>query len=126
MAAAKRANDDIALQALACGASVEMAAQKAGISKRTLQRRLADPEFRRQMQAIRGEMVQRLAGTMTAAGTEAMKTVLDLLKGNTPANVRLGAARTIFEIGVKFREAADFEERLATLEQQALESTTIP
>ncbi len=126
MSADKRAKDDSAILALACGASIETAAQKAGISKRTLQRRMADLEFRRQIQVVRGDMVQRHSGTLTAAGTEAIKTMLDLLKGNTPANVRLGAARTILEISVKYREAADIEERLVSLEQQALETSMIP
>ncbi len=122
MNAGKQAKDESAILALACGASVETAAQKAGISKRTLQRRMADPEFRRQIQVARGDMVQRNSGTLTAAGTEAVKTLLDLVKPVNAGAVRLGAARTILEIGVKFREVADFEERLATLEQQALES----
>jgi hypothetical protein len=30
----------------------------------------------------------------------------------------LGAARSILEIGIKLREAADLEERLSVLEQQ--------
>jgi hypothetical protein len=114
----KRTKDDTAILALACGATVEKAAQQAGLNKRTLYRRLAEPDFRRQVQAVRAEMVQRLAGTLTAAGTEAVKTLLDLLKGATAAAVRLGAARAVLEIGVKFREMADLEERLATLEQQ--------
>ncbi len=126
MNAGKQAKDDSAILALACGATVETAAQKAGISKRTLQRRQKDPKFQRQIQVIRGDMVQRLAGTMTAAGTEAMKTMLDLLKGNTPANVRFSAAKALLELGPKYREISDFEGRLATLEQQALESLMIP
>jgi hypothetical protein len=85
---------------------------------------LAEPAFRRQVQAVRAEMVQRLAGTLTAAGTEAVKTLLDLLKGTTAAAVRLGAARAVLEIGVKFREMADLEERLATLEEQVAATST--
>jgi len=37
--------DEALLQALACGATVETAAQRAGIGERTAYRRLADPEF---------------------------------------------------------------------------------
>ena len=114
----KRTKDDTAILALACGATVEKAAQQAQLSKRTLYRRLADPAFRRQVQAVRGDMVQRTAGTLTAAATEAVKTLLALQQASTPAAVRLGAARAVLEIGIKVREVADLEERLAALEQQ--------
>ena len=63
-------------------------------------------------------MVQRAASTLTAASTEAIKTLLSLQQGSTPAATRLGAARTILEMGIKIREVADLEERLAALEQQ--------
>ena len=39
-------------------------------------------------------------------------------KAAAPPAVRLGAARSILEIGIKLREAADLEERLSALEQQ--------
>jgi hypothetical protein len=35
--------------------------------------------------------------------------------------VRLGAARAVLEIGMKVRESADLEERLAALEKAAAE-----
>ena len=92
--------------------------RQAGMHERTLRRRLADPDFRRRIQAIRADMVQRHAGTLTAAGTEAVRALLELLKGNTPPAVRLGAARSVLEIAVKYREISDLEERLATIEEQ--------
>jgi hypothetical protein len=47
---------------LACGTSVETAAQKAGMSVRTVYRRLADPEFVAQVNEVRqpGVAVRRL------------------------------------------------------------------
>src|SRR5262249_47177176 len=50
------------LKALACGAIVENAARKAGICERTVYRRLANPAFRRQVNLLRTEMVQRTTG----------------------------------------------------------------
>ncbi len=83
---------DAAILALACGASVDNAAQQAGVNKRTLYRRLKRPDFSNRVQALRTDMVQRLAGSLTAAGTESLKTLLDLLKVGTAPSVRLGAA----------------------------------
>jgi hypothetical protein len=106
------------LLALACGATVEQAARQTGLSVRTVYRRLADPDFRRQVQSTRTDMISRAAATLTAAGTEAVKTLLTLQQTSVPAAVRLGAARSVLEMGIKLREMADLEERLTLLEQQ--------
>jgi hypothetical protein len=115
--------EDALLLALACGASVDQAARQCGLSTRTVYRRLAEPSFRQRLQALRGDMVSRTAGTLTAAATEAVRTLLELLKSSTSDAVRLGAARAVLEIGIKVREVADLEERLAALEKAAAEHT---
>jgi hypothetical protein len=112
----KRHADEQLLMALACGATVEAAAQKAGISARTIYRRLDDPAFRRQLQVLRADLVQRTAGMLTAAGGEAVKALLALLKEAIPPATRLGAARAVLELGLKVRDAAELEQRLAALE----------
>ena len=106
------------LMAFACGATVESAARQAGVSESTAHRRLEDPEFRQQLQAMQTEMIKRTAGALTAASTESVRTLLELQKPSAPPAVRLGAARSILEIGIKLREAADLEQRLSALEQQ--------
>ena len=111
--------EDALLLALACGASVDQAARQCGLNSRTVYRRLAEADFRRRLQALRGDMVSRTAGTLTAAAGEAVRTLLELLKSTASAAVRLGAARAVLEIGMKVREAADLEERLAALEENA-------
>lgn len=61
----------------------------------------------------------RTAGTLTAAGMSAVQALLDLLKPTVADAIRLGAARSVLEIGPKIREVADLEELLAALEEQA-------
>src|SRR5438128_2273858 len=100
----RRNVDDMLLMALACGATLEAAAQRAGVSKTTVKRRLQDPKFCARLQEVRSEMVQRAAGTLTAASTEAIRTLLALQQPATPHSTRLGAARSILEIGIKMRE----------------------
>ena len=114
----KRGEEPLVL-ALACGASVEAAARQCKVSDRTVYRRLQDPGFRAQVQAARGEMVTRSAGLLTAAAGEAVRTLLSLQKDATPPAVRLGAARAVLELGIKVRELADLESRIAALEAQA-------
>jgi hypothetical protein len=104
---------------------MEVAAQKAGVSAATVYRRLQDPAFQSQLQQARTDMLRRSSGTLTAAATEAIKTLLTLLQSTSPAAVRLGAARTVLEVGIKIREAADIEERLAALEKQASEERRV-
>jgi hypothetical protein len=114
----RRNADQVLLLALACGATLDAAAHKAGVSMSTVQRRLQDSDFKAELKRVQSDMVQRAACTLTAASTEAIKTLLALQQSSTPAATRLGAARTILEIGIKMREVADFAQRLAALEEQ--------
>src|SRR5712692_4234146 len=115
----RRQADQLLLVALACGATVEAAAQKAGLSQATVYRRLRDPEFKERIQDVQSDMVKRASGTLTAAGMEAIKTLLALLQSSsTPAGVRLGAARAVLELGGKLRDNVEYEERLLALEKR--------
>jgi hypothetical protein len=117
--AGRRRKDDAALLlALACGATPENAAQKTGFGLRTVYRRLAEPGFRAQVDAVRAELVRRVAGMLTAAGIGSIKTFTTLQESAVSESVRLGAARAIIELGCKVREAAELTERLAAVEVQ--------
>lgn len=121
MAGRKRKSDLGLILALACGASPESAAQKTGLSLRTVYRRLKDPSFQQQVSEVRADMVRRSAGLLTAAGLSAIKTFTLLLESAKSEAVRLGAARAVIELGQKLRDTTDFEERLAALERQQAE-----
>jgi hypothetical protein len=111
--------DRILLQALACGATVENAVRKAGMSERTAYRRLNDPVFLDQLEQLRAEMVQRTAGMLTGAGMGAVKVLVELQNDAAqPASVRRRAARDVLEMGLKFREITQLEPRLAAIEAQ--------
>jgi hypothetical protein len=112
----KRKTDAGLVLALACGSSPENAAQKAGLSLRTVYRRLAEASFRDQVQQIRAEMVQRAAGLFTAAGIAAIRTLTTLQESAESESVRLGAARAVIELGCKLRDTAELTERIAALE----------
>jgi hypothetical protein len=107
----------VLLQALACGATVENAARKAGVCERTVYRRLADPAFCRQLRGLRTDMVQRTTGMLTGAGMGSVKTLVDLQNDvAVSAGVRRRSARDVLEMGLKFRETAELEQRLAAVE----------
>jgi hypothetical protein len=119
VARSRKTADEALLRALACGATVEIAARTAGISARTAHRRLKEEGFQKRLRDLRAEMVQRTAGMLTGSGLEAGKTLVSLLDPTVPPTVRHGAARTILELGLKLRENAELEERIAALEARA-------
>ena len=119
MARGRKNTDEALLVTLACGATVENAARTAGMSVRTAQRRLAEPAFRKRLQDLRTDMAQRTGGMLTAAGMEAVKTLISLQDAAIAAPVRLGAARTVLEFSIKLRETNELAERIAALEAQA-------
>jgi hypothetical protein len=119
----KHADDPKIMLALTCGASVEGAARQAGVSERTVRRRLKDPRFMRKLNKLRAEMHLRLADQLTAASTEAVRTLVLLMKDGNSGTVRLGAARAVVELGTKVRETADLAIRLTELEQRLAEQS---
>jgi hypothetical protein len=103
---------------LAHGATPTQAAEKVGIHKRTVYRRLADPEFKQRLNAAQAEMVQATSSLMTAASAGSVRTLVLLQDASMPANTRRGAARDILSLGLPWREAANWEERLTALERK--------
>jgi uncharacterized protein len=114
----RRKADKVLLAALGCGATIEVAAHKAGVSEATVYRRLQEPEFNKELQQFQSDIVKRSAATSTAAMTEAIKTLLALMQPTTPPAVRLGAAKAVIDTGVSLRAMADTEQRIVALEQR--------
>ena len=113
--------DDNLLLAMAEGRTVREAAIAAGLGERTATRRLADPNFRRRVVEARAEMVARALGKMADGMAEAADTLRQLLRAEGES-VRLGAARSILELGNKLRESVEVEARLQAIERQLDES----
>jgi hypothetical protein len=113
----RRKVDEVLLISFACGATIEGAASKANVSAATAKRRLLEEGFQRRLREIKDDMVKRAAAMLTAASMEAVKTLTQLLDRESPAAVRLGAARAILELGVRLRESAELHERIVQLEQ---------
>jgi AcrR family transcriptional regulator len=114
----RKATAEILLTALANGASIENVARKAGVSVRTVYRRLEDPGFRAKLERRRLEAVQRISDVLTSASVAAIKTLLDIQQDVTaPASVRRAAARDVLELNLRYREIAPLEQRVAAIEE---------
>jgi hypothetical protein len=125
VAGGDRKNADSALAlALAAGWTVTEAARAAQISERTAHRRLEDHAFRRLVAEFRRQMVDAAVGKLANTSARAVKTLSNLLTAESES-VRLGAARTILELGSKMRASEELELRISELEQHSY-GTRIP
>jgi hypothetical protein len=113
----RRNADEALATAVASGRTLRDAAADAGVGERTATRRWADPAFRLRVSELRAGLVRNALGRMADGMTEAADVLRQLLKAQSES-VRLGAARSLLELGCKLRENVELEERLQALEAQ--------
>ncbi len=104
------------LSALAAGSSVEAAAKAAGISERTVYRRLQSPSFQGHLAALRDELVTGALGELVGSASEAVATLKRLLDARDE-RVQLGAARALLDQLLRLRETVLLEQRIRALER---------
>jgi hypothetical protein len=124
MPASKSAQKESALVALLAGCTVEEAAAKAKVSRRTISTWKADPDFRSQLHERRAEMVEAGVDILRDGLTRAARCLVDKLDSGND-QVAVSAARSLLEYGFKGLEALDHAQRLERLEK-ALESEEEP
>ncbi len=105
-----------ALLALLAGESNAEVAKLAGMSERTLRRRLADPGVKREIRDAREWQINGpVVGGLAGAAPKAVRALVELLDcGNE--TVRVAAARAILDGLLKYREHGDLSARLAEIE----------
>jgi len=96
---------------------VQEAATRAGIGRRTLSRWLTSPKFAARVEELKAQATACAVNTLTSAMSLAAETLVGLLDG--VPDVRLRAAKTIIEMGVKLTEHYDLAQRITELERQA-------
>ena len=117
MAGGDRHRADAALvAAIASGATVADAASLAGVSERTVRRRLSNPAFCGELSRARSAMLESTIGILADASTEAARTLRGLLAANVAPNVRLRAAMAVIDLTRELTEERDLEERVTRLE----------
>jgi hypothetical protein len=109
--------DAVLALALATGASINDAAERIGVDRKTIQRRLADPEFRRLVSEFRGELIATTLGRMADKMTRAADGLAALLDDSNPW-IRLCAIRAMLSFGLKLRDFVDVDERIHELEAE--------
>jgi hypothetical protein len=119
----RKSADAVLIAALAGGKPVAEAAKLAGVSERTVYRRLGDALWRRRVAAARTEMLARAVGVLAEGTTAAAATLRLLLRSDSPS-VQLAAARAILDQTTRGIELLDLADRVTALEEQAAMAET--
>ena len=95
----------------------EAAAVAAGVGKRTLQDWLStDPDFQAELQAAQSAMIGEATRRLTSLCGLAVDALAECLGPYTNEKTAMQAATIVLDRVLKFKELADFEQRLAALE----------
>jgi hypothetical protein len=104
---------------VAAGSSVKAASEAAGCSERTAYRISAEPKFRQRVAELRNEMTSQAVGVLSAAASEAVTTIRELLTKTNEPSVRLNASKAILNALGPLSELAEIRERLSALESKS-------
>lgn len=102
----RRSVQDVLVAALASGATHAAAGRTAGVSERTVRRRLDEPEFHALVVAERAALVGRTSARLTGLCTAGVDTLQDLLSVDVAPPVRLRAALGLLDAARAWRGAA--------------------
>ena len=112
----REAQDEIIVSALATGSSYNEAGEVAGVSGRTVARRMAEPSFARLVAERRKEQVVAVAGRVSSLTTDALTAVEDCLSDES-SRTRLAAAKLLLEWSFRLRRDEDLDLRVAEIRQ---------
>ena len=113
----RRNGDEFLIAGLAAGKAVKDAATEAGVSERTAFRRIGEADFRQRVAELRGRMIEAAVGRLAATAGVACDRLTKLLEAESES-VQLGAARTILDQTIRWRELLAIETRLTRLEER--------
>ncbi len=109
------------ISALLCSNTLEAAAKKAGISKRTLLRWLDEPDFRAAYAKAKRDVLRTATAILTRDSGKAALTLTKIFLGKPAENqsARVSAARATLRLALDAFAFEDLEERLRRLERQS-------
>lgn len=108
--------DDLLVASLADGLTYEETGGLAGVSARTVQRRMSDKTFAARVREARSQRINEIVGQLTEASTMAAGVFRAGMGPQQPMNIRLSAATASLRHLRDFRSSADLEQRLQELE----------
>ena len=108
------------ITALLSSNTLEGAARKAGISKRTLLRWMEQEDFRACYRKAKGDVLRTATAILTRNSGKAALTLTKIFSGKPTENqsARVSAARATLRLALEAFALEDLEERLRRLEKQ--------
>ena len=105
-----------AISALMTTSTVRQAAEKSGLSEKTIRNYLDDAEFRRELRDAAAERTNAISRQLTDISTEAL-TFLDIIirSDEVPPTAKISAIRTALEYSLKFYELSDITRQIEEL-----------
>ena len=91
---------------------LKVAAAEVGYSESHACRLAKKPGIRRLVTRLRDELTKELAGMLTGYGRDAVDSLRELLGKDVPPQVRLGAAKAVLDLSLRYRDAAEVAEML--------------
>lgn len=116
----KKVSDDKLLSALITEGSVSQAAQKCGLHRDTIYKRLADPAFRAVYDATQGAILAGVTAYIGNSLDRAVETLTAILDDVTASpGVKVSAADSLLRHGLRYVEIAQLEARISALERDS-------
>jgi hypothetical protein len=113
---ARDQGEEALITALLQGKTIPEAAEAAGVSPRTVNRRLADPGFVRQLQAARQRVLTRAVNVLLEGTVGAAVTLRFLATNAEQEAIRLAAARSVLDYALRGVETVDLAEQVRALQ----------
>ena len=113
---------EAAIAALLTAATIEHAAEAAGISRATLVRWLRDRDFKRAFDRARRDALDGALHALHGSTLKATRTLVGLLDAENEA-IRLGAVRTLLEFALRSHDDFDIRARLDRIEDADADRT---
>lgn len=116
-------NDEKILSALLTSVTIEKAAEKAGVTEKTVRNRLADDGFRNEYDQRRRSMVDNACRILQVSMSSAASVLASIMQDKKISpTARIAATRSVLDYGVKLTELTDLAARVAALETAAKEA----
>lgn len=108
---------DIVAAALATGSTIAVAADRGGVSESTVHRwKREDPDFVAKIAELRSAAIAVALGLLSEGMAAAATALVSLVRHRDP-DMKLKAAQLVLTLGLKLRDAAEFESRLQAVER---------
>lgn len=97
--------------------TISTAAKACGLSESTLYRRLADPEFKAELEKRRLQVVESACNSLQGRMSEAVEALASIMNDGKAGKIaRVNAAKAILEFGLRSVEVMNILPRLEALE----------